>query len=394
LESGSTGEVRQDGIGVEEVGNADCDGDDGQHPAVLDLFEVNGVVGDLKRSQIKSALRRHVQTSHVPYCSRGLNKTWTLGNALLATSHGLQRDSHHHDTKTSNTAWSSRGTSKLHDSRHQWPRDSSHQCQAKMVFTDYYMAHLSPGRAWNMLVAPVLAYNLALKFPCLYCRNHEVNGMQSRLLAMRTPWGAEVIAVDQVDHQQCPANVPGTTARQEEWSAQGGSIPDISILRATAFGDQRATEQVVWTLFLSVGICTGLLGAIVEGITDSEWDRPQGLDGWHRAVAAMVRKRMQRVYWGTRYRLAKRPSESWTAGLGPIVVTRLVSSLLVIPTYRSISPMNWELTCADGAGTTRKMVPPHDGGHILTTYTAFMEDFSTWVAEILLPHRPTNHEIE
>jgi hypothetical protein len=53
-------------------------------------------------------------------------------------------------------------------------------------------------------------------------------------------------------------------------SEGGGGIPDIQILRATAFDDLLASEQVVGTFFLRVGDCAGLLGATVEGITDGE----------------------------------------------------------------------------------------------------------------------------
>jgi len=51
-------------------------------------------------------------------------------------------------------------------------------------------------------------------------------------------------------------------------------------------------------------------------------------------------------------------------GLGPIVANRFKSALLDIPSCRSVSSTNWELTFADGAGTTTKMVPTDNGGHI------------------------------
>jgi hypothetical protein len=46
--SGPTGEARRGGIGVGEVGNAEIDGDDGQHTTASDRFEVKGVVGEPK----------------------------------------------------------------------------------------------------------------------------------------------------------------------------------------------------------------------------------------------------------------------------------------------------------------------------------------------------------
>jgi hypothetical protein len=79
-----------------------------------------------------------------------------------------------------------------------------------------------------------------------------------------------VVAVERVDHQESPGNAPGSTVREEGCSEGGGGIPDIQILGATAIDDLLASEQVVGTLFLRVGDCTGLRGATVEGITDGE----------------------------------------------------------------------------------------------------------------------------
>jgi len=72
--SGPMGEVRQGGIGVRVVGNADFDGNDGQHTTTSDRFEGKGVVGDPKSSHVKSVLMRHFQTGHVPYYSRSFYK--------------------------------------------------------------------------------------------------------------------------------------------------------------------------------------------------------------------------------------------------------------------------------------------------------------------------------
>jgi len=79
-----------------------------------------------------------------------------------------------------------------------------------------------------------------------------------------------VAAVDRVDHQECPGNVPRSMAREEECSEGGGGISDIQLLGATAFHDLLASEQVVRTFFLGVGECTGVLGVTMEGITDGE----------------------------------------------------------------------------------------------------------------------------
>ena len=140
----------------------------------------------------------------------------------------------------------------------------------KTAFTVQYMEHISPVQESEVLVVPMQTYEMVLGLPWFQSRNSNVDWPSGRLLALRTPGGAEVVAVDRVDHQECPGNVPGSTAREEACSEGGGGIPDIQILGATAFDDLLASEQVVGTFFLRVGDCTGLLGATVEGITDGE----------------------------------------------------------------------------------------------------------------------------
>jgi len=97
------------------------------------------------------------------------------------------------------------------------------------------------------------AWDLVLGLPWCQPRNPDVDWQRSRRSALRTPWGAEVVAVDQVDHQHCPGNVPGSAAREEACSEGGGGIPDIQILGATAFDYLLATEQIVGTFFLRFG---------------------------------------------------------------------------------------------------------------------------------------------
>ena len=149
----------------------------------------------------------------------------------------------------------------------------------KTTFTVQYMEHLSPVQESEVLVVPMQAYDLVLGLPWIQSRIPAVDWQSGRLLALRTPGAPEVVAVDRVDHQECPGNAPGSTAREEACSEVGGGIPDIQILEPTAFDNLLAGEQVVGTFFLRVGDCTGMLGATVEGITDNEWDRPQALDG-------------------------------------------------------------------------------------------------------------------
>jgi len=121
-----------------------------------------------------------------------------------------------------------------------------------------------------VLVVPRRTYALVLGLPRFQSRNPDLNWQSGRLLALRTPGGAEVVPGDQIDRQECPGNEPGSTAREEACSEAGGGIPDIQILGATAFDDLLASEQIFGTFFVRVGDCTGLLGVTVEGITEGE----------------------------------------------------------------------------------------------------------------------------
>jgi hypothetical protein len=66
--------------------------------------------------------------------------------------------------------------------------------------------------------------------------------------------------------QECTLN----TAREEACSEGGGGVLDIQILGANAFDDQLASEEVVWTFFLRVGVRIGLLGVTMESISSGE----------------------------------------------------------------------------------------------------------------------------
>jgi hypothetical protein len=129
------------------------------------------------------------------------------------------------------------------------------------------------------------------------------------------------------------------TAREKACSEGGGRVPDIQILGAKAVYDQLASEEVVWTFNLRVGVRIGLLGVTVEsiscgGIGTRHWTGEQG------TAAATARKRFPRVYLCKRCRHAETRREYWTAELGPIEVNRFKSGLLDIPSYRSISSTN------------------------------------------------------
>jgi hypothetical protein len=71
------------------------------------------------------------------------------------------------------------------------------------------------------------------------------------------------------------------TSREEACYEGGSGILDISILGIDAFDNQLASEKVVWTFCLGVGVHIGLLGVIVESICSREigtrhWTGKQG----------------------------------------------------------------------------------------------------------------------
>jgi len=98
------------------------------------------------------------------------------------------------------------------------------------VFTVQYKEHLSPGQEWEVQVVSMLAHDLVFGFLWFQSRNLDVDWQQGRNWALQTTGGAEVVGLDRVDHQECPGNVPRSTAREEACSKGGGGIPDIPIL--------------------------------------------------------------------------------------------------------------------------------------------------------------------
>jgi hypothetical protein len=166
LASGLTGKVRRVGLGFREVGNADFDGDDGQHTTATDRFEVKGVDREPKSSHVKSVLMRHIQTGNVPYYSRGFYKRWKWGKPKSASSHRLRRDEHLYDTGIAKTAWSSGQTSIHHDPRPQRPPNSSCELESKdNVHGSVYGALITGSRIGGASCAHAglrLSYGIAL----------------------------------------------------------------------------------------------------------------------------------------------------------------------------------------------------------------------------------------
>jgi hypothetical protein len=83
------------------------------------------------------------------------------------------------------------------------------------TFMVQYMEHFSLLQETELLVVPIRAYELVLGLPWFQSRDPDVDWQNGRLLALRTPGGAEVVAVDWVNHQEYRGNAPGSTAREK-----------------------------------------------------------------------------------------------------------------------------------------------------------------------------------
>jgi hypothetical protein len=65
-----------------------------------------------------------------------------------------------------------------------------------MAFTVQYIVHISRVQASEVLVVPMQAYNLVLGLPWIQSRNADFDWHSGPLMALRTPWGVEAVAVD------------------------------------------------------------------------------------------------------------------------------------------------------------------------------------------------------
>jgi len=267
-----------------------------------------------------------------------------------------------------------------------------------MSFTVQYMEHLLPGQQSEVLVVLMQAYDLVLGLHQFQYRNPDIDWQRNRLLSPQIPGGVEVLAVDRVDHQECPANIPGSMAKEEEaCSEEGRSIPDTQILAATAVDNLLASEKVVGTFFLRVGDCTGLLRATFEGISEDEWDWPEVLDvRAGGSGGSCSRSTSTWEYWMTANGTLRHKGSSGRWALGLPWANSFKYGLLDIPPYcfLYIYIMNGELTFSDEASKTTKKVPTDNREHILAIYRDFVKVFSKGNAQPLPLHWSTDHAID
>ena len=77
------------------------------------------------------------------------------------------------------------------------------------------------------------------------------------------------------------------TATEEACSEGGGGVPDIEILGANVSDNQLASEEVIWTFLIRVGVCIGLLGVTMESIS-SGWIGTRHWTGEQGAAAVVA----------------------------------------------------------------------------------------------------------
>jgi hypothetical protein len=117
----------------------------------------------------------------------------------------------------------------------------------KTTFAVQYIEHLSPVQQSEVPVVPMRAYDLVLGFPWFQARNPDVDWQSGRLLALRTPVGTEVVAMDRVDHQECSWNAQRSTAREEGCFSREETVSQIF----------KYSEQLPLTIYWPVSRSSG-----------------------------------------------------------------------------------------------------------------------------------------
>jgi hypothetical protein len=108
-----------------------------------------------------------------------------------------------------------------------------------------YSEHEQPVDESEVLIVPIMAYDLVLGLLWFKARNLEIDWEAGKLLSLQR-------------HQPQP-NSHGKEVSPTETG------PDIQTLSATAFEDLCSSDEVSDTFSLTLGECTGLLGATTEG---------------------------------------------------------------------------------------------------------------------------------
>jgi hypothetical protein len=134
-----------------------------------------------------------------------------------------------------------------------------------------YFEHEQPVDESEVLIVPMMAYDLVLGLPWFKARNPEIDWEAGKLLSLR--------------RRQPQPNSHGKVVSPTETG------PDIQTLSATAFEDLCSSDEVSDTFSLTLGECTGLLGATTEG-HKSELHTP-GADKAGRSSGSSCGRRAQ-----------------------------------------------------------------------------------------------------
>jgi hypothetical protein len=113
-----------------------------------------------------------------------------------------------------------------------------------------YFEHEQPVDESEVLIVPMMAYNLVLGLPWFKARNPEIDWEAGKLLSLQR-------------RQPQPDNHGKEVSPRE-------TGPDIQTLLATAFRDLCSSDEVSHTFSLTLGECNELLGATTGGHVASE----------------------------------------------------------------------------------------------------------------------------
>jgi len=134
-----------------------------------------------------------------------------------------------------------------------------------MRITVQYLDYLAPVDESDVLVVRLRADALVLGLPWFQKRNPDINWTHHRLTSQRSPSAS---GVEEMRPMTKAVALKVLDAKNKNVNDQLlGCGPDIHTLRATAFDNLLANDEVVAAFAIQIGECTGLLGATLEDIT-------------------------------------------------------------------------------------------------------------------------------
>jgi hypothetical protein len=135
-----------------------------------------------------------------------------------------------------------------------------------------YFEHEQPVNESEVLIVPMMAYDLGLGLPWPKARKPEINWVAGKLLSLQR-------------------RQPQPNSHDKEALSETGS--DIQTLSATAFRDLCSLEEVSHTFSLKQGECIGLLGATTAGHPSHDELYTSGADKAGRSSSSSCGRRAQ-----------------------------------------------------------------------------------------------------